>query len=403
MSADFEYDFAISFAEAQRSIAKKIYDDLNSDGISVFYDKANGTQMLGQNIVDYLRQVYSESSRFCVALLSREYDASEWTNLEKECFQDRELKGEKGFFIPVLVSEYRPKWLPKTRMHFDLPSRSVEELIGELRSKLNEAKLVLATRESRTSGLQSHGTPQTFREKLARIDLILKIDPDAITESQMRSMVSDIATSLGLKESDVRIISVVKSNSSRVRIELPFSGAKTLYELYQRQDKELTSLIKNIYKEDVLLRVENLVETDGLKAFSGTIASTRGSAEILPLQSNRAAPTAVVSVASRATRPGMRKPRTVQVRVYNFAIELPGVSGSSLEARTFLSKTAALLQKGRTILQFDLRKETSNCIIVARVACPSCGPSSLARFTRSLTLAFPKVVVVKVSKERKYQ
>ena len=97
-----------------------------------------------------------------------------------------------------------------------------------------------------------------------------------------------------------------------------------------------------------------------------------------------------------------RNPRTVRERrTYNFEIELPGVSRTSGDAKAFHSKSESILQKGRTIHRFDFPQDASNCLIVGRVECPSCGPSSLARFTRSLKLAFPSVVVVQVSKERK--
>ena len=77
----------------------------------------------------YLRNVYSRECRFCIVLISQAYDQRDWTNLEREAVQARELRGERGILIPVSIEDYQPTWLPETRIRFDLWKRTVPELV----------------------------------------------------------------------------------------------------------------------------------------------------------------------------------------------------------------------------------------------------------------------------------
>ena len=87
----------------------------------------------------YLRSVYSHESQFCIVFISEQYDARVWTQLERESIQARELRGERGILIPVLLDGHTPAWLPATRIYFDRRSRHVGELIGLL-TRLRESR-----------------------------------------------------------------------------------------------------------------------------------------------------------------------------------------------------------------------------------------------------------------------
>jgi hypothetical protein len=133
---NFRFDFALSFSGHTRSVARDLAILLRERGFSVFYDSDYEHEMIGQDGSKYLRRVYSQESRYCVVLLSEQYEKSQWTDLERESIQARELRGEKGILIPVLVDGYRPNWLPETRIYFDLPKRALEDFVS-LVSKLS--------------------------------------------------------------------------------------------------------------------------------------------------------------------------------------------------------------------------------------------------------------------------
>jgi hypothetical protein len=131
----YRYDFGLSYADAQRSIAKDLSDGLQRLGYSVFYypeDRDFEARTLGKSLVEALASVYANECRFCVVLLSPEYEQSEWTRVEKEAIQGRRLTGDHNFFVPVLVSGSRPQWVPPTILYFSLARASIDDLVKVL-------------------------------------------------------------------------------------------------------------------------------------------------------------------------------------------------------------------------------------------------------------------------------
>ena len=109
-----------------------------------------------------MREIYSCASRYCLVLLSEQYDKHEWTQLERESIQSRELRGERGIFIPVLVDGHKPSWLPETRIHYDLRQRKLEDLIQLLvRMRKSESNSPAKDEDERVSAahcaIQSYG------------------------------------------------------------------------------------------------------------------------------------------------------------------------------------------------------------------------------------------------------
>lgn len=131
-SKEFRFDFGISFSGFDRELARQLRNELMQSGLSVFFDEDFEHEMIGHDGSLYLRNVYSRECRFCVVLISHSYDMRDWTNLERESIQSRELQGERGALIPVLVEDYQPPWLPLTRIRFDLWKRSLPELVALL-------------------------------------------------------------------------------------------------------------------------------------------------------------------------------------------------------------------------------------------------------------------------------
>lgn len=135
MTDDYRFDFAISFAGPHRKTAREISTLLATAGFTVFYDEDFEHEMIGHDGIEYLRRVYSSESRYCVVLISQEYDQRDWTYLELESINSRMLKGERGYLIPVKVEEYQPAWLPASRIFFDLKSRPLTDLVAVLSKK----------------------------------------------------------------------------------------------------------------------------------------------------------------------------------------------------------------------------------------------------------------------------
>lgn len=85
------YDFAISFAGDKRDLARKLSTSLRQLGFTVFFDEFLEHELIGVNGAEFFTQVFGRDSRYCVALISKTYDQSSWTRLEREVMEARRL------------------------------------------------------------------------------------------------------------------------------------------------------------------------------------------------------------------------------------------------------------------------------------------------------------------------
>jgi hypothetical protein len=92
------YDFALSFAGADRPIASCLHAALEEMEFEVFYDHNEQHRILAEDVEDYLRPIYQSDADFVVALLGPEYPKRIWTKFESESFKAR---FKDGTVIPV--------------------------------------------------------------------------------------------------------------------------------------------------------------------------------------------------------------------------------------------------------------------------------------------------------------
>lgn len=158
LNVDFEskYDFALSFAGANRDLASRIADRLNDGELSVFYDKDEEARILAENIEDYLGPIYRSEATFVVPLLSSAFPERIWTKFESDQFRDR--FGEHSV-IPVWYSDTPPTAFGEDRqvggITFDVAgdleleaTRIGELLIAKLRDRKISAVAALEAEES---------------------------------------------------------------------------------------------------------------------------------------------------------------------------------------------------------------------------------------------------------------
>lgn len=100
-----KYDFALSFAGADREIAEKLFLSLQDLEFAVFYDKNEQHRILAQDVEDYLRPIYQSDAAFVVALLGPEYPKRVWTKIESDAFKQR---FRNGAVIPIWFTTAPP-------------------------------------------------------------------------------------------------------------------------------------------------------------------------------------------------------------------------------------------------------------------------------------------------------
>lgn len=99
------YDFALSFAGADRILAKKISDELEQREVPCFYDENEQHRILARNIEDYLAPIYRSEAEYIIVLMSPDYPKKIWTKFESENFKER---FGSGAVIPIRFRNASP-------------------------------------------------------------------------------------------------------------------------------------------------------------------------------------------------------------------------------------------------------------------------------------------------------
>ncbi len=86
---DGKYDFALSFAGANRQLAEALTSELESREMGVFYDRNEQHRILANDVEEYLAPIYRSDAKFVVALISSDYPNRIWTKFESQQFKDR--------------------------------------------------------------------------------------------------------------------------------------------------------------------------------------------------------------------------------------------------------------------------------------------------------------------------
>lgn len=95
------YDFALSFAGADRDIAEAIFNVLQENELEVFYDRNEQHRLLAEDVEEYLGPIYSSDAQLVICILGPEYPKRVWTKFESEQFKQRFKSGE---VIPIILS-----------------------------------------------------------------------------------------------------------------------------------------------------------------------------------------------------------------------------------------------------------------------------------------------------------
>ncbi len=140
MPEDFDFDVAVSFAGEDRNYVTTVVDKLKDQQVSVFYDQDFESDMWGENLTDYLHEVYKRRARFALVFISRHYVTRRWTRLERRSAQDRALDQEAAYLLPLRLDDTELPGLPSTVGYLDARQRSVAEIADAVLGKLGAAR-----------------------------------------------------------------------------------------------------------------------------------------------------------------------------------------------------------------------------------------------------------------------
>lgn len=95
------YDFALSFAGADRNIAEAIFHKLEESEVEVFYDLNEQHRILAEDVEEYLGPIYASEAQLVVCILGPDYPKRVWTKFESQQFKQRFKSGD---VVPIVLS-----------------------------------------------------------------------------------------------------------------------------------------------------------------------------------------------------------------------------------------------------------------------------------------------------------
>jgi len=132
------YDFAMSFAGADRDAAKMLADILTEREVSVFYDEAEQHRIIARDVEDYLGPIYRSDADYVVAMLSPAYPTRIWTKFESDNFRER--FGEA--VIPIRFTTVQPGFFSEDSRYGGL----MFDPAGDITKQLEEVAETLCRR-----------------------------------------------------------------------------------------------------------------------------------------------------------------------------------------------------------------------------------------------------------------
>jgi len=132
----YEYDVALSFAGEDREYAQKLAQCLSRHNIKHFYDDSEQAMLWGQNLFEYLYEVYSKKARYCVIFISQAYAEKMWTNHERKAAQERAFK-ERGseYILPIRIDNAEIPGMMDTIAYLSI-KQGINKICRLLRQKL---------------------------------------------------------------------------------------------------------------------------------------------------------------------------------------------------------------------------------------------------------------------------
>ncbi len=155
-----KFDIALSFAGEDRAYVARVANYLVENGILVFFDDFYRVDLLGKELVTWLRHIYGERSKYCAVFISQHYRRKRWPNtVERQSILDRATQADDDYVLPVVLDDSWLDGLPTTIGFIDARKHSEEEVgqaivdkCGGIRAQLNEETIfrVLASDDAFT-------------------------------------------------------------------------------------------------------------------------------------------------------------------------------------------------------------------------------------------------------------
>jgi|GEM_PF-4495610 len=132
--AEYEYPIAISYAKADRDVARGLAELLKGMKIGVWYDEYERADLLAKDLSMELSNVYERKAHYCVVIVSEAYVRSQWCKDELTSIRRRMAAQESEYLIQVRLDDSELPGVPASikyldYRHMDMALESIAETI----------------------------------------------------------------------------------------------------------------------------------------------------------------------------------------------------------------------------------------------------------------------------------
>lgn len=148
-SRTYEFDVAFSYASRDREYVDRVARFLQLNAVQVYYDVFDRNRALGEELYDYLFEIYYNKARFCVMFISGHYADSVWASHERQVALTRQyVEGNSSYLVlgrfdATVIPGVRP-----TIVYIDLKSHTPEQFGREILRKMGRLDPADGTRDS---------------------------------------------------------------------------------------------------------------------------------------------------------------------------------------------------------------------------------------------------------------
>lgn len=143
-----KYMVSLSFAGEDREYVKAVADGLKKEGITVFYDEYEQSNLWGKDLYSYLSDIYQNNSKYVIIFISKFYANKLWTNHEMENAQAKAFRENSEYILPVKLDETRIPSIPDTRGYLDATTYSPKDIVRLFKDKLINSGVCLTKQKT---------------------------------------------------------------------------------------------------------------------------------------------------------------------------------------------------------------------------------------------------------------
>lgn len=129
-----EFDFVISYAGEDELLATHLKELLVSGGAKVFFAPDFSAELWGENLYEYLADIYMNKGVYCIILVSKSYVQKYWTLHEWRNAQARIITAKNPYLLPIRLDTSELVGLNPNISYLEITKFSIEK-IAELALK----------------------------------------------------------------------------------------------------------------------------------------------------------------------------------------------------------------------------------------------------------------------------